>query len=62
MVMHQGVVVSKEGYYGIGQKIVAENSSDLILANLGLHEPGEERLFSEVLRLMPRGAVMLELG
>jgi len=62
MVMHQGVVVSKEGYYGVGQKIQFHNSSDVIMANLGVHEPGEERLFSEVLQQMPRGAVMLELG
>lgn len=62
VVMHNGVVVSKEGYYGLGQRINWVNGSDLMITNLGVHEPGEERLFGEVLQHMTRGAVMLELG
>ena len=30
--------------------------------NRGVHEPGEERMFAEVIRRMPPGALMIELG
>ena len=53
--VHNGVPAVRHGYYGSDFTTIFE-------ANLGVHEAAEERLFGEVLKFMPRGAVMLELG
>ena len=55
LVMHNGVKVGKESYYGIG-------NARLIQANAGVHEPQEEFVFQEVLKYVPEGATMIELG
>jgi len=53
--MHNGVRVSALGYYGAG-------ILNLLMENQGVHEPQEERLFAETLRLLPRGSSMIEAG
>lgn len=55
LVMHNGIRVGKDSYYG-------SNAADVIRANGGVHEPQEERVFQEVLRYLPGGATMIELG
>ncbi len=53
VVMHNGLKVALD-YYGAYSRIFSLNK--------GVHEPQEERLFMEVLRYMPPGATMIELG
>lgn len=54
-VMHNGVVVFKDGYFGEGNtRIVSELK--------GHHEPQEEKLFHEVLKLVEPNSTMIELG
>jgi hypothetical protein len=55
MTMHNGIPVYAGSYYGYGEQQILEK-------NRGCHEPQEERVFAQVLELMPRGATMLELG
>jgi len=55
--LHNGLKVPISGpnsYYG--------DFSSILVINRGVHEPLEEFIFQEVLRLMPRAPVMLELG
>ena len=44
----------KKAYYG--------RNSDLLVINRGVHEPLEEYVFQELLRIMPEEPTMLELG
>jgi hypothetical protein len=55
LVMHNGIRIKPLSYYGFPM---------LRMFNLskGVHEPQEERVFQEVLKVMPPGATMLELG
>src|SRR5260221_14303827 len=55
--LHNGLRVPISGlnsYYGY--------FSSILVINRGVHEPLEEFIFQEVLELMPRAPVMLELG
>jgi len=55
--LHNGLRVPISGansYYG--------DFSSIFVINRGVHEPLEEFVFQEVLKLMPRAPVMLELG
>ncbi len=54
VVLHNGIIVSKNGYY--------DNFSEILIINKGCHEPGEERMFAEVLQHIPENGVMIELG
>lgn len=54
-VMHNGLKISLASYYDYGNTV-------LIRDNKGVHEPQEEYVFQEVLKHMPEGSVMLELG
>ncbi len=54
VVMHNGIVVGKNSYYG--------EFSNCLQTNLGCHEPSEERMFQEVLDDIDDGATMVELG
>lgn len=54
VVLHNGIQVLSRAYYGDFAKVLE--------TNLGVHEGAEERLFGEVLPLLPPGSVMLELG
>ncbi len=52
--MHNGIKIHKCSYYG--------EFSNIFTSNKGCHEPSEERMFQEVLKFMPKGAIMVELG
>ena len=54
-VMHNGLKISLASYYDYGNTV-------LIRDNRGVHEPQEEFAFQEVLKQMPEGSSMLELG
>ncbi|WP_084113200.1 FkbM family methyltransferase [Belnapia moabensis] len=54
-IMHNGIRVVAGGYYG-------DWMQDLITRCRGHHEPQEETLFAEVMKHLPAGATMLELG
>jgi hypothetical protein len=54
-VMHNGLRIVLGSYYGA-------EMSRLIERNRGVHEPQEERLFAETLKLIPPGGTMVELG
>ena len=54
VVLHNGLLVNKRGYY--------ESFSKIFHMNKGVHEPAEERMFGEVLQYIPEGAVIIELG
>lgn len=55
VVMHNGIKIRALGYYGGG-------ILNLLIRNKGVHEPQEEKAFQEVLKYIPDGATMLELG
>jgi FkbM family methyltransferase len=54
-IMHNGVLVKRGSYHG-------EWMSEIISKLKGHHEPQEEKVFSEVLKTLCPGAVMIELG
>lgn len=57
LIMHNGLKVK------MGEFSYSGDFGNIVLAmNKGVHEPQEEFLFSEVLKYMPQGAVMIELG
>ena len=53
--MHNGIQVSALGYYGKG-------ILNMLVRNLGVHEPEEERVFQEVLKHVQPGSTMIEAG
>jgi hypothetical protein len=54
-VMHNGLEVVVNGYYGNGL-------TRMLTANRGCHEPQEEVVFDKIMQSLPAGAVMLEVG
>ncbi|HEY8937752.1 MAG TPA: FkbM family methyltransferase [Cyclobacteriaceae bacterium] len=54
-VMHNGLKITLGSYYDYGNTV-------LIKENKGVHEPQEEYVFQEVLKHIPEGACMFELG
>ena len=54
VILHNGVKVVKDGYYG--------NFSDILILNKGCHEPAEERMFDLILTDVADNSVMIELG
>ena len=55
LVMHNGILIKPLSYYGFPMLRMFKLSD-------GVHEPQEERVFQEVLKVMPSCATMLELG
>jgi hypothetical protein len=55
LIMHNGLKVDPFSYYG-------EGPLHIIVENEGVHEPQEERVFASVLKNLPEGATMIELG
>jgi hypothetical protein len=53
--MHNGLKIGLGSYYQLENALLIEK-------NQGVHEPQEEYAFQEVLKLMPNGATMVELG
>jgi hypothetical protein len=58
IIMHNGLRVA----YGTYGSYDATETMRVLEVNRGVHEPQEEKIFQQVLALMPPGAVMLELG
>ncbi len=54
-IMHNGLKIKLGSYCG-------DENTTLIQANQGVHEPEEERAYAAVLKLMPPGAAIIELG
>ena len=54
LILHNGIKVLKNGYYG--------SFSNILVQNKGCHEPGEERMFELILKDIPENGVMIELG
>ena len=54
-IMHNGIKIHAGSYYGDGNTI-------LLYRNQGVHEPQEEKVFEEIIGLLPPNSVMLELG
>lgn len=54
VIMHNGIKVGKRSYCG--------NFSDIFVLNKGVHEPQMEYVFGKVLKDIPAGGTMLELG
>ena len=54
-VMHNGIKVLVNGYYG-------EFITKMLQINRGVHEPQEELVFMEVLKYIPDGGCIVELG
>lgn len=54
-VMHNGLIVKKGGYYGDWMERIIKELK-------GHHEPQEEKIFYELLKLIRPGGVMIELG
>lgn len=61
-IMHNGLMVQVDGYYGEYKSNGRGFTTDMLLRNRGVHEPQEERMFMEVLNDIPDGGVMLEFG
>ena len=55
LIMHNGIKVFPLSYYN-------KNYYNLLSETKGIHEPQEELIFSEILKLMPQKATMIELG
>lgn len=55
LMMHNGLRVGELSYDGEGPR-------SLMVANKGVHEPQEERVFQEILKVLPSNSAMLELG
>lgn len=53
--MHNGIEVVVDGYYG-------EGITRMLAANSGCHEPQEEIVFEKIIASLPRGAVIVEAG
>jgi FkbM family methyltransferase len=54
-IMHNGIRVFTDSHYG-------DFNTEVIRQLRGHHEPQEEKVFYEVLKVIPPGAVMIELG
>ena len=54
-IMHKGIKVALGGYHGSWM-------AEVIRILRGHHEPQEERIFYEVLKVLPSGAAMMEVG
>lgn len=55
LIMHNGIKIDPLSYYD-------KPMLQMLIENKGVHEPQEERVFGEVLKKLPEGSVMLELG
>lgn len=54
-IMHNGVKIHVGSYYGDGNTV-------LLHTNQGVHEPQEEKVFEEIIKILPPKSIMLELG
>ena len=61
-IMHNGLKVLTTGYAGEFKNNGRTFYEDMLIRNRGVHEPQEERMFMEVLKDIPAGGTMLEVG
>lgn len=54
IIMHNNLKIIDGSYYG--------QFTDILKVNGGVHEPQEEKVFGEVMKTIPKGGVMIELG
>jgi len=54
-IMHNGIKIHLGSYYG-------PEVAQVLYENKGVHEPQEEKVFQEVLKVIPTGATMIEMG
>jgi hypothetical protein len=54
-IMHNNLKINLGSYYG-------PEIAKVLLLNNGVHEPQEEKVFQEVLKYIPDGATMIEMG
>jgi hypothetical protein len=54
VIMHNGILIKKNSYYG--------DFSKILILNKGCHEPGEERMFQLILKKNSKNGTMIELG
>lgn len=54
-IMHNGIKIHLGSYYG-------PEYAQMLTRTKGVHEPQEERVFQEILKFMPDGATMVEIG
>ena len=54
-IMHNGLKIHLGSYYG-------PEYSKMLEVSKGVHEPQEERVFAEVIKSIPAGATMIEMG
>lgn len=59
-IMHNGLKVFIGSYYGTGTAMFGMH--EMLRLNKGIHEPQEEYIFQEILKILPQNATMLELG
>src|SRR5688572_29854592 len=53
--MHNGLKITLGSYYDYGNTVLMQE-------NKGVHEPQEEYVFQEILKVLPANATMMELG
>lgn len=54
-IMHNGIIINLGSYYG-------PEVARILKENKGVHEPQEERVFQELLKVLPENGTMIELG
>lgn len=54
-IMHNGIKIHVGSYYGDANTV-------LLHKNKGVHEPQEEKIFEQIVSVLPEGSIMLELG
>jgi len=54
-IMHNGLKINLGSYYG-------PEFVQMFYKNKGVHEPQEEKIFQEVLKVIPEGGTMIEMG
>jgi len=54
-IMHNGLKINLGSYYG-------PEFVQMFYRNKGVHEPQEEKIFQEVLKVIPNGGTMIEMG
>ena len=59
-IMHNGIKIFLGSYYGYGNALAGMHQ--MLKLSKGVHEPQEEFAFQEIIKKMPEGAIMLELG
>lgn len=60
--LHDGVLTMHNGLKVLSGSYSGDPMTNLLSRTKGIHEPQEEKVFAEVLKYIPPGSAMLELG